>query len=159
MWDVRRQTNITTEQNALCSKFCKQFSESSIGIPACFPAARAVKGNLLENSLQNLLHKAFCLSTLEIGYSDTVYFSKNCHYIRLFFYQMLLMESYLNKWKVQNCSIELFKYNKCSNDKSIGLSLSESWCDIILKADLSLKSISHCHNNRFLSLYPVVFRV
>ena len=32
---------------------------------------------------------------------------------------MLLMESYLNQWKVNNHSSEVFKYIKCFNDKSL----------------------------------------
>ena len=36
-------------------------------------------------------HKISNAGTLEIGYSDTVYLSKNCHCNRLFLYQIILL--------------------------------------------------------------------
>ena len=41
-------------------------------------------------------------STLEIGYSDTVYPSKNCHYNRLFLYQIILIGTLSNQVQNQN---------------------------------------------------------
>ena len=39
-----------------------------------------------------IIDKQITLSyTLEIGYSDTIYLSRNCHYCRLFLYQIILI--------------------------------------------------------------------
>ena len=45
---------------------------------------------------------AIFLHTLEIGYSDTVYLSKNCHYNRLFLYQIILIGALFNQVHNQN---------------------------------------------------------
>ena len=40
--------------------------------------------------------------TLELGYSDTVYLSKNCHYNRLSLYQIILIGTLYNQVQNQN---------------------------------------------------------
>ena len=50
-----------------------------------------------------IIDKQITLSfTLEIGYSDTIYMSRNCHYCRLFLYQIILIGALSNQVVYQN---------------------------------------------------------
>ena len=44
----------------------------------------------------------FLDDTLEIGYSDTLYLSRSCHYNRLFLYQIILIGALFNQVHNQN---------------------------------------------------------